>query len=114
MIEETPYAGSPNGGNTGYRDGGNYTYVKTFYVPEEDRGKRYIFKFEGIYTHAMVYLNQQFAGSEADGYTGFCVDVSDYLRPGAENELRVQVKNAGMTNSRWYSGKGGSSPREPR
>lgn len=106
MIEETPYAGSPNGGNTGYRDGGNYTYVKTFFVPEEDRGKRYIFKFEGIYTHAMVYLNQQFAGSEADGYTGFCVDVSDYLRPGAENELRVQVKNAGMTNSRWYSGSG--------
>ena len=106
MIEETPYAGSPNGGNTGYRDGGNYTYVKTFFVPEEDRGKRYIVKFEGVYAHAMVYLNQQFAGSEANGYTGFCVDVSDYLRPGAENELRVQVKNAGMTNSRWYSGSG--------
>ena len=28
MIEDKAYGESPNGGNTGYRDGGNYTYVR--------------------------------------------------------------------------------------
>ena len=28
MIESPAYAESPNKGNTGFRDGGNYTYVK--------------------------------------------------------------------------------------
>ena len=105
MIETPAYGDSPNKGNTGYRDGGNYTYVKTFFVPEGDPGK-YIVKFEGVYAHALVYVNQQLAGTEANGYAGFYVDLTGWLRPGEENELRVQVKNAGMTNSRWYSGSG--------
>ena len=105
MIEAPAHRESLNGGNTGYRDGGNYTYVKTFFVPEGDTGK-YIVKFDGVYAHALVYMNQQFVGAEANGYTGFYVDLTSYLRPGGENELRVQVKNAGMTNSRWYSGSG--------
>ena len=105
MIEGAAYAESPNGVNTGYRDGGNYTYVKTFSVPEGDTGK-YIVKFEGVYAHALVYVNQQLAGMEAGGYATFYVDLTPYLCPSGENELRVQVKNAGMTNSRWYSGSG--------
>ena len=35
MREQPAYAGSPNGGNTGYRDGGVYTYVKKMYVYPE-------------------------------------------------------------------------------
>ena len=105
MIEGETYADSPNRDKTGYRDGGNYTYVKTFSVLEGDTGK-YIVKFEGVYAHALVYVNQQLAGTEANGYAAFYVDLTGYLHPGEENELRVQVKNAGMTNSRWYSGSG--------
>ena len=105
MIESPARADSPNGGNTGYRDGGNYTYVKLLRLEEADLGKKYILKFEGVYCHALVYVNQQLAGSEANGYSTFYADLTPLLRAG-ENEIRVQVRNAGMTNSRWYSGSG--------
>ena len=105
MIESQAYPESPNSGNTGYRDGGNYTYVKTLSVPERDAGKKYILKFDGVYCHALVYVNEQLAGSEANGYSTFYVDLTPWLHAG-NNEIRVQVRNAGMTNSRWYSGSG--------
>ena len=79
MIETPAHGESLNRGNTGYRDGGNYTYVKTFFVPEGDTGK-YIVKFEGVYAHALVYLNQQLAGTEANGYASFYVDYQTQKR----------------------------------
>lgn len=105
MIESPARPDSPNGGNTGYRDGGNYTYVKILHIPAEEAGKKVILKFDGVYCHALVYVNEQLAGSEANGYTTFYVNLTPLLRTG-DNEIRVQVKNAGMTNSRWYSGSG--------
>ena len=105
MIESPAYAESPNSGNTGYRDGGNYTYVKLLHIPAEELGKKRILQFDGVYCHAMVYVNEQLAGSEANGYSTFYVNLTPWLRAG-DNEIRVQVKNAGMTNSRWYSGSG--------
>ena len=105
MIEKPAYAESPNTGNTGYRDGGNYTYVKHLTLSEEEIGNKYILRFDGVYCHAMVYVNEQLAGSEANGYSSFYVNLTPWLRAG-QNEIRVQVKNAGMTNSRWYSGSG--------
>ncbi|MBQ9009578.1 MAG: DUF4982 domain-containing protein [Clostridia bacterium] len=105
MIEKAAYAESPNGGNTGYRDGGNYTYVRLLSLSEEDIGKKTILKFDGVYCHARVYVNEQLAGSEANGYSTFYVDLTPLLHVG-QNEIRVQVRNAGMTNSRWYSGSG--------
>ncbi|MBR1497176.1 MAG: glycoside hydrolase family 2 protein, partial [Oscillospiraceae bacterium] len=105
MIESPARPDSPNKGNTGYRDGGNYTYVKHLDLAPEDLGKKHVLKFDGVYCHALIYVNEQLAGSEANGYTTFYVDLTPWLRAG-RNEIRVQVKNAGMTNSRWYSGSG--------
>lgn len=105
MIESPAYAESPNGGNTGFRDGGNYTYVKLLEVSAEELGKKHIIKFDGVYCHALVYVNEQYAGGSANGYSAFYVDITPWLREGT-NEVRVQVRNAGMTNSRWYSGSG--------
>ena len=105
MIESPARPESPNQGNTGYRDGGNYTYVKILHIPETEIGKKRIIRFDGVYCHALVYVNEQLAGSEANGYSTFYVDLTPWLHAG-DNEIRVQVKNAGMTNSRWYSGSG--------
>ncbi len=105
MIEKPAHAESPNMGNTGYRDGGNYTYVKHLTLSEEELGQKYVLRFDGVYCHALVYVNEQLAGSEANGYSTFYVNLTPLLRVG-QNEIRVQVKNAGMTNSRWYSGSG--------
>ena len=106
MIGEKAYAESRNGGNTGYRDGGSYTYVKRFVLPAGDAGKKYVVRFDGVYGHTLVFINEQCVGSQAYGYTTFYADLSDYLHFGGENELRVLVKNSNMPNSRWYSGSG--------
>lgn len=106
MLERTPHGDSPNGGDTAYRDGGNYVYIKQFHAPEEYRDKIVSVKFEGVYMNALVYLNGQLVGKRPYGYSPFVVNLNDYLNYGGDNELRVLVKNNGMPNSRWYSGSG--------
>lgn len=106
MLENKPHPDCVNGGDTGYRDGGNYVYVKQFKAPEDYRDMVIALRFEGIYMNSLVYLNGQLVGKRPYGYSGFTVYLNDYLRYGETNELRVLVKNSGMPNSRWYSGSG--------
>ena len=61
MIEKPADSDSLNGGNTGFRDGAVYTYVKMLYASEEDRKKIMMLKFEGVYMNAFVYVNGQLA-----------------------------------------------------
>lgn len=106
MMESDANPESKNKGNTGFRDGDIYNYVKLFEVKEEYKNKTIILKFEGIYMNAMVYVNGELAGKCPYGYTTFYVELNDYLKYGQENEIRVIVRNGAMTNSRWYSGGG--------
>lgn len=106
MIEKDANPESNNKGNTGYRDGDIYNYVKLFKAKEEYRNKTVTLKFEGVYMNAMVYINGQLAGKCPYGYTTFYVELNEYLKYGQENEIRVIVRNGAMTNSRWYSGGG--------
>ena len=106
MFEKNAHADSLNGGNTGYYDGAFYNYVKTLHAPADYKEKTVILKFEGVYMNAMVYINGELAGKNMFGYSTFYVPLNDFLRYGEENEIRVQVRNGAMTNSRWYSGGG--------
>lgn len=106
MREQPPRQDSPNGGNTGYHDGGNYVYVKRFQAPADWKSQTVTVKFEGVYMNALVYLNGQLVGKRPYGYSQFYVQLNDYLNYGGDNELRVLVKNSNMPNSRWYSGSG--------
>ena len=106
MIGETAHEQSRNGGNTGFLDSENLTYVKTIDVPLEYEGKEIILKLEGSYMNTFVYVNGQLAGKNPYGYTGFTVRLNDFLNYGCENEIRIQVRAGAMNNSRWYSGAG--------
>ena len=106
MLEQDACKDSRNGGNTGFRDGGVYQYVKMLKPGTADRNRTMMLKFEGIYMNAMVYVNGQMAAKCPYGYTGFYVPLNDFLQYGEENEIRVIVRNSAMTNSRWYSGGG--------
>lgn len=64
-----------------------------------------ILEFEGIYKDAAVYVNDRKAAFHGYGYTGFYVDITEYLQPG-QNQLRVEVRNSDQPNSRWYTGTG--------
>lgn len=106
MLEDDAHAESRNGGNTGFRDGEVYTYVKMIDAPESYKDQTVMLKFEGVYMNAFVYVNGELAAKSPFGYTTFYVPLNDFLRYGESNEIRVQVRNGNMTNSRWYSGGG--------
>ena len=100
------------------RDGGDFAasgngffqektghYRKSFFVPAEDRDRLYILEFDGVYQNAFIYVNGSFAGKHPYGYGGFTVEITPFLRYGAENQLLVVVKN-GVQSGRWYTGGG--------
>jgi len=106
MIFEAQNPDSAGGTATGFRDAGYYNYAKRFFVPAGMKGKRVILRLEGVYMNACVFINGEFAARERNGYVVFYADLTDHLRYGTENEVRVQVHAGANPNSRWYSGAG--------
>ena len=97
-------AGVVLGRNTGYYPYEKATYVKKFTAPAEWKEKLVSIEFEGVYRHAMVYVNDEFAGSCPHGYTDFSVELTPFLKYGEENEVKVLCKM--HMDSRWYPGLG--------
>ena len=79
MIGKPANPDSLNGGNTGFRDGDVYTYVKMLHAPDEYREKTVMLKFEGVYMNAFVYVNGQIAAKSPFGYTTFYAPLNDFL-----------------------------------
>ena len=94
----------PSKGAGAYYPTGAYTYLKTFEVPVDWAEHMVSLEFQGAYRHAMVFVNDQFAGNRADGYARFLVNIKPFLRYGELNQLRVEVRSG--QDSRWYSGAG--------
>nr|WP_269328917.1 glycoside hydrolase family 2 TIM barrel-domain containing protein [Kineosporia babensis] len=104
LRDEQRHADAPAKGAQAYYPHGAFTYLKTFVVPAEWEGQIVRLEIEGAYRRAQVFLNDEFAGNRADGYARFFVDLTPYLKFGAENVLRIETR-AGE-DSRWYSGAG--------
>lgn len=69
-------------------------YRRHFTLPEEYTGKNITVDFEGVATVADVYLNGQLLDSHQGAYTGFSVDISDYVyTDGRDNVLAVRVNS---------------------
>ena len=56
---------------TGYLPGGTGWYRKHFMLPEEDACRRVLLTFQGVYKHAKVWINSNYLGQHAYGYTTF-------------------------------------------
>lgn len=106
MLENDAHEGSLNGSNTGFYDGGSYTYVKMYESKPGDKQRNIMLRFDGVYMNTFVYVNGQLAANRPYGYSQFYVPISHLLKEEGENEIRVQVRNGAMANSRWYSGSG--------
>lgn len=105
MILEKCTSESAGGVNTGWFEGYDYEYVKSFTLPDDVSDKTYFIEFEGIYRNAEVYVNGRKAAEHAYGYTGFYVPLRGFVH-GGENQITVIARNADQPNSRWYSGAG--------
>ncbi len=81
-----------------------WEYEKAFVVPEEQRGKRILIEFEGVYRSAAVYVNGTLVGHRPYGYSNFAVSIGEHLRYGEDNTITVDA--TAHEDARWYSGAG--------
>jgi beta-galactosidase len=89
---------------SGYYPNGVWEFKKKFFVPEDAAAQKWVFRFDGVYAHSSVYINGDFAGGRASGYTCFYVDTDGLLKYGQENEITVIARST--DDARWYSGCG--------
>ena len=90
---------------TGYLPGGVGWYRKHFILPENAAGKRVLLTICGVYNHARVWINSNYLGARAYGYSTFSFDISEFLRSG-ENVIALRADHAETADSRWYTGSG--------
>ena len=104
IINKTPEKNENN--TTGYFKYTNGWYRKHFKLEESDKDKRITILFEGISTHATVYLNGCLMKHNFCGYTSFEVDITDNCYFGEkENVLAVYVTTDEFEGW-WYQGGG--------
>lgn len=101
-AERKPVA-LPHTWNAAYDDGKRHynretmVYRRKLNVTPEMEGRRLFLYFEGVNSVADVYVNRRTAGSHKGGYTAFCIEITDFVKPG-ENSLEVWAGNALRTD----------------
>lgn len=69
-------------------------YETTLQLEKEAEDKRIWLEFEAVYQNAFVYVNNAFAGKCAYGYSNFYLDITDFVKIGQANVIKVIVKMA--------------------
>lgn len=66
----------------GYLPGGTAWYRRHFSLTEQQAALRVRITFLGVYKHARVWINSNYLGCHAYGYTSFSFDISEFVKPG--------------------------------
>ena len=66
-------------------------YRRTFPAPGLPDGKRLLLHFGAVDWEAKVYINGKLAGTHRGGYDAFTFDITELVKPGADNEIVVVV-----------------------
>lgn len=69
--------------------------IRKFTVPAEWNGQRVVLHFGAVNWQSWVIVNGRQVREHAGGYDPFSVDITDALKPNAENELIVIANNPG-------------------
>lgn len=93
-------------GETGKRPyAGVGWYRKHFQITEKDKGRQIYLDIDGAMAYPTVWLNGQFVGGWAYGYSSFRLDLTPYIKIGGENVIAIRLENL-PESSRWYPGSG--------
>lgn len=68
-------------------------YKKKIAIEAGHLEKRFFLHFEGSTLVTDVYVNGRHAGHHKGGYTGFTLEITDFVKIGEDNELMVMVNN---------------------
>ena len=80
-------------------------YRRKLPIPVTDKGKTIYLDVDGAMSYAMVWLNGKLVGGWPYGYNSFRLDLTPYVKFGAENQLAIRLDNPNHS-SRWYTGGG--------
>jgi beta-galactosidase len=80
-------------------------YRKHFDVPASDAGRKIYLDVDGAMSYANVWLNGHYVGGWPYGYSSWEVDLTPYLKFGADNVVAIRLDNP-PKSSRWYPGGG--------
>lgn len=69
-------------------------YRRSFQAPAAPPGQRLLLHFGAVDWEARVSLNGHLCGSHRGGYDAFTFDITDAVKPGADNALVVSVRDA--------------------
>ncbi len=72
---------------------GKGVYEKQFLAENNWKNKRIFIRFEGVMTTAKVFLNDELLGEHKGGYSAFIFELTDKLKFGQENTLKVIADN---------------------
>ncbi|KAF2123202.1 glycoside hydrolase superfamily [Lophiotrema nucula] len=80
-------------------------YRRKLTVTSKDQAKQVYLDIDGAMSYAMVWLNGNLVGGWPYGYNSFRLDLTPYLKEGADNVLAIRLDNP-TDSSRWYPGGG--------
>ena len=69
---------------------------RTFHVPGSWTGKRIILHFDAVAGRTQVWVNGKLIGGHFDLFLPFEFDITDRIKPGADNELLVGVQKGSL------------------
>ncbi|WP_457426506.1 beta-galactosidase GalA [Roseateles sp. P5_E7] len=102
---ENPFDRKENA-SQGYRQRGFGWYRRYLPLPESDRGRHIELQFDAIATHSTVWVNGIVVDRNWSGYNGRSIDITPYVRYGADaNTIAVRV-DAEAQEGWWYEGAG--------
>jgi beta-galactosidase len=102
---EGPFVRTANP-SQGYRERGIAWYRRYVQLPESDRGRHIELQLDAIATHSTVWVNGVVVDRNWSGYNGRNLDITPYVRYGADvNTIAIRV-DANAQEGWWYEGAG--------
>lgn len=80
-------------------------YRKHLELPSADAGRKIFLDVDGAMAYASVWVNGQQAGGWPYGYSSWRVDLTPFVKFGADNVIAIRLDNPDKS-SRWYPGAG--------
>lgn len=71
---------------------GMANYIRELYVPKEWDSKRLFLRFNGVQSVANLFVNEVYVGEHRGSYTAFTFEITDYVKVGDTNILRLIVE----------------------
>jgi len=78
---------------------------RSFRIPESWAGKRIILRFNAVAGKAKVMVNGKLAAEHFDLFLPFQYDITDLVKPGADNELLVGIQKASLFDHKGVHGR---------